>query len=122
METNQVKNTKYCSQCGMEILQAAEICPHCGVRQYGQPSPNNYNNNFNKTDREWLITIILCLLAGTLGVHNFYNRKVGLGILQLLTLGGCGIWTLIDLILIALGRFKNNEGQFVTSDGLINSK
>ena len=63
-----------------------------------------------KSDKEWLITLLLSLFLGTLGVHRFYVGKIGTGILQVLTLGGCGIWALIDIIMIATGNFKDKDG------------
>ena len=63
-----------------------------------------------KSDKEWLVTLLLSLFLGTLGVHRFYVGKIGTGILQLITLGGCGIWTLIDIIMIATGNFKDKDG------------
>lgn len=63
-----------------------------------------------KSDKEWLVTLLLSLVIGTLGVHRFYVGKIGTGILQLITLGGCGIWTLIDIIVIVTGNFKDKDG------------
>lgn len=63
-----------------------------------------------KSEKEWLVTLLLSLFLGSLGVHRFYVGKIGTGILQLLTLGGCGIWTLIDVIMIATGNFKDKDG------------
>lgn len=63
-----------------------------------------------KSDKEWLVTLLLSLFVGTLGVHRFYVGKIGTGILQLITLGGCGIWTLIDIIMIITGNFKDKDG------------
>ncbi|HAB67298.1 MAG TPA: hypothetical protein DCE23_08025 [Firmicutes bacterium] len=63
-----------------------------------------------KSDKEWLVTLLLSLFLGTLGVHRFYVGKIGTGILQLITLGGCGIWTLIDIIMIVTGNFKDKDG------------
>ena len=49
----------------------------------------------------WTLTIIMSVIFGSLGVDRFIMGHVGLGILKLITLGGCGIWWLIDVILIA---------------------
>jgi len=43
-------------------------------------------------------------------VHRFYVGKVGTGILQLLTLGGLGVWVLIDFIMIVVGSFHDKQG------------
>jgi TM2 domain-containing membrane protein YozV len=48
---------------------------------------------------------------GTLGVDRFYLGQIGLGIGKLLTFGGCGIWQLIDIILIAMRKVTDNEGM-----------
>ena len=66
-------------------------------------------------DNKWLITLLLCIFLGSLGVHRFYNGKIGTGILQLITLGGCGIWTLIDLITIITGSFTDKDGNPIKS-------
>lgn len=49
----------------------------------------------------WVLTLIMSILFGQLGIDRFIMGHVGLGILKLLTFGGCGIWLLIDIILIA---------------------
>ena len=46
-----------------------------------------------------------------IGVHRFYVGKVGTGILMIVTLGGLGIWVLIDFIVILVGSFKDKEGR-----------
>jgi TM2 domain-containing membrane protein YozV len=50
-----------------------------------------------------------------MGIHRFYTGHTVIGVLQLLTLGGCGIWTLIDLIIIISGNFKDSEGNLIKS-------
>lgn len=49
----------------------------------------------------WTLTLIMSVVFGGLGVDRFIMGHIGLGILKLITLGGCGIWWLVDLILIA---------------------
>lgn len=64
-----------------------------------------------KSEKDWLVTLLLSLFVGSLGIHRFYVGKIGTGILQLITVGGCGIWTLIDIIMIATGNFKDKDGN-----------
>ena len=61
--------------------------------------------------KSFLVTELLCLFLGLLGAHRFYTGYIGLGILQLLTLGGCGIWSLIDFVMISLDKYKDANGQ-----------
>lgn len=60
-----------------------------------------------------LVASLLCFFLGVLGVHRFYVGKIGTGILQLITGGGLGIWYLVDLILIIIGRFRDAEGRLL---------
>ena len=60
--------------------------------------------------KSWIAALLLCFFVGVLGVHRFYVGKVGTGILMLITFGGFGLWTLIDLIMIAIGKFTDKQG------------
>lgn len=61
--------------------------------------------------KDWMTTLLLCIFLGGVGAHRFYTGHTGLGVAQLLTLGGCGIWTIYDLIMIATGKFLDASGQ-----------
>ena len=67
------------------------------------------------SEKEFVTTLILAILLGGLGVHRFYVGKTGTGIIQLFTLGGFGIWALIDVIIIATQKFTDSEGLLIKS-------
>ena len=62
------------------------------------------------SQKAWIVTLLLSFFLGALGVHRFYVGKVGTGILMLLTVGGFGVWALIDFIMIAVGKFSDKQG------------
>lgn len=62
-----------------------------------------------------VIALVLCALVGGLGVHRFYLGYTWQGIVQLLTLGGCGIWSLIDLIRIITGSLEPKNDSYTTT-------
>ncbi|HUI41189.1 MAG TPA: TM2 domain-containing protein [Terriglobia bacterium] len=88
-----------CWSCGVETVPAAEICVKCGVRLA------------RTGNKDFLVALILSILLGTLGVDRFYLGYVGLGILKLITLGGCGVWWIVDVILIATDKLPDAEGR-----------
>ena len=61
----------------------------------------------------YLTTLLLCFFLGHLGIHRFYVGKTGTGVLMLLTAGGLGVWYLVDLSMIILGKFQTKEGSAV---------
>ena len=67
--------------------------------------------HMEKSDKSKVAAILLCLFLGGFGIHRFYVGKVGTGILMLVTLGGLGIWSLIDLIMIIVGKFTDKDGR-----------
>lgn len=62
------------------------------------------------SDKDWTTLLILSILLGGLGVDRFYAGHIGLGVLKLLTVGGCGIWAIIDIIMVATGKFTDADG------------
>lgn len=63
------------------------------------------------SDKSFTTALILSILVGGLGVDRFYLGYTGLGVAKLLTLGGCGIWAIIDIILIATGKLPDAQGR-----------
>ncbi len=68
-----------------------------------------------KSPKSWLGTLLLCIFLGPLGIHRFYVGKVGTGIIWLLTGGVVGIGWIVDIIFIAIGRFKDKQGRPVVN-------
>lgn len=64
-----------------------------------------------KSDKKRLVAFILAWFLGFIGVHRFYVNKTATGILMILTIGGLGIWVLIDIIMILCGVFTDDKGQ-----------
>lgn len=66
--------------------------------------------------RKFLIALLLSILVGSLGIDRFYMGLIGTGILKLVTAGGCGIWYIIDIILIATNSLKDSDGKYLSMD------
>lgn len=123
--TEEQKATKICPFCSEEIPVKALKCPSCNEKLYKECPFCGEKINLNaikckhcgerldkeKTGKSWVKTYFLCCIFGILGVHNFYNGKVGIGLAQLFTLGGLGIWCFIDIILILTNKYRDFEGR-----------
>ncbi len=103
----------YCTNCGRDIPTSAAFCPYCGTATGNQTAPNRpLNPIVDGVQRyDWLTTLILCFFLGTFGVHSFYTKKTGIGVAQLLTFGGFGIWYLVDLIMIITEGYRDGNGN-----------
>jgi hypothetical protein len=61
--------------------------------------------------KSWIVAVLLSFFLGGFGADRFYLGYIGLGIAKLLTIGGCGIWSLIDFIMILLNKIPDAQGQ-----------
>ena len=97
----------FCQHCGAQINDNAVVCVKCGCAVTGAIQKQNGVNN------EWLVVTLLCFFLGGLGIHRFYTGKTGTAVAQLLTCGGCGIWALIDFVMILTGNFTDAKGNLI---------
>lgn len=67
------------------------------------------------SSKKKLPAFLMCFFLGCFGIHRFYVGKIGTGVLQLFTLGGLGLWALIDLIMIPFNAFSDKEGNKLTA-------
>jgi len=102
-----------CPYCAEEIAPNAKKCKHCGEILDPTLAAAMGGNVIGGSDKRMLPAFILCWFFGVFGVHRFYAGKTGSGVVQLLTLGGFGIWALIDLINIVMGNFTDGENRVI---------
>ena len=79
-----------------------------------EPNINAYpSSNLDRptSPKSFWITLLFCLLVGTLGGHRFYVGKMGSGIWMFITLGGFGLWTIVDFLMIAIDKFADDNGR-----------
>jgi len=91
----------YCANCGKEIAANADVCLNCGVAN--KKANSNYLNGQDK-----VVMIIVAVLIGGLGIHNFMMGETKKGIFRIVMSFLCGlgyIFALIDAIKIACGNY-----------------
>ena len=93
------------------ILQTGQIQVTGGdSMSYQQMPPMQPMQPMQTMQKDWLTTLLLCIFLGGLGVHSFYTGRTVIGVVQLLTAGGCGIWWLIDFIMILTDSYRDGNG------------
>lgn len=60
-----------------------------------------------------LVALVLAWFLGIFGAHRFYTGKIGTAILMICTIGGFGLWWLIDIVTIVCGYFRDKDGRRV---------
>lgn len=105
----------FCKNCGSEVNDNAIICIKCGCSLTESRNDSSLHNQQDKSPKDWTITLLLCIFLGTIGVHRFYVGKIGTGVAQIFTFGGCGIWTFVDLVMILTGSFTDESGKKIVN-------
>lgn len=117
---------RFCDQCGTELARgtatettsappislssetASETPPKTPEAVSPQiPTPSVATPGQKSLGLAWGLAVFL----GNLGVDRFYLGKIGTGIVKLLTLGGLGFWTFIDVLLLAFNKTKDKKGN-----------
>lgn len=66
------------------------------------------------SEKSRLAVSLFAFFLGVFGVHRFYLGKIGTGIAMIFTLGGFGIWMLIDFIMAVSGQMRDKDGRLIT--------
>ena len=69
------------------------------------------------SDKNLFLVATLCFLLGVFGVHRFYCGKIMSGVLMIFTIGGLGIWALVDFIIVCFGEFTDSQGRKIKYAG-----
>lgn len=101
------KGDKFCYDCGGPTDPLAEVCVKCGARLKEAVADASIS------PKSRTAVSLLAFFLGELGIHRFYLGKIGTGILMLVTLGGLGVWALIDFIFAVSGHMKDKQGRLI---------
>lgn len=85
------------------------------IKLFGKKISNKIieaTNQGSSDGKSQLIALLLVLLVGGIGIHRFYLGYTWQGVVQLLTFGGCGVWTLIDLVRIITGDLTPKDDSY----------
>ena len=137
-------NEKTCKSCGKQINNDFNVCPYCGAKVEENILNETISNNLEnqKSEKSWVICLLLLLFFGYIYIYKFYVGKVLEGfiawiigiaaivfciigmvymddngilifILGLLFAAIYCLWLIIDFFAILIGKFKDKEGKYV---------
>lgn len=111
---NEVATVKNATQTSTQAVKSSTVVSKkAAVNAISNTNTKAVKKNADPGEgKSQLIALILCIFVGVLGIHRFYLGYTMEGVLQLLTGGGCGIWTLIDLVRIITGDLKPKDGDY----------
>jgi len=70
---------------------------------------HHYHHDAHVLKKKWFVALLLSIFLGWLGIDRFYLGHVGLGLAKFFTLGGFGVWALVDVIMIATKNVRGVE-------------
>ena len=97
---------RLCPNCGTKIDGDASRCYKC--QSWITDTPDIINES---EPQDFLSTVLFAYFLGMFGIHRFWTGYIAIGVAQLLTFGGCGIWAVIDIISISLNKYKDAQGR-----------
>jgi TM2 domain-containing membrane protein YozV len=110
--------TQYCNNCGQPLnWQQPQPPPQQPIQtpHYQQQyQPPQQQTSYSQQDtmvspKSRLAATLLAYFLGIFGAHRFYIGKVGSGLAMLFTLGGLGIWAIIDFIFAVAGSLRDSN-------------
>ena len=137
-------NEKTCKSCGKQINNDFNVCPYCGAKVeenfLNETISNNSENQ--KSEKSWVVCLLLLLFFGYIYIYKFYVGKVFEGfiawligiaaiilcIVGMVSMDDSGIlilvlglllaaiyclWLIIDFFALLIGKFKDKEGKYV---------
>jgi hypothetical protein len=105
----------FCQSCGTPLGRKPEPSPsvvaEAGPPRDNQPFEGSIYSTISQKDKGILI-LLACF--GSFGLDRFYRGQTGLGVLKLLTMGGCGVWSFIDVWCYILGKLvHDSDGKYI---------